>query len=283
MNESDFGDVPAWVRAVTRAFLSRAESQRFDALELDDEGHGYDVFGAHRDGAAIGKLFTQPMYDRWFRVESRGAEHVPAEGPVVVAANHSGTLPFDAMMLYADLLRKTNPPRLPRAVADRFVAGLPWVGLMFARAGVVGGSRRNVERLLSRGELVLIHPEGVPGISKRFRDRYQLQRWRVGHVELAIRYGAAVVPTAIVGAEEQMPQLARIPIRLFGSPFLPLPATPFPLPVRYHIRYGSPIRFDLPPSASDDPEAVRESAQQVGEAVQALIDETLEEREGIFR
>lgn len=271
------------MKVLTGFGVDRRERERYARLAIDDRGHGYDDFGAHQAGAAIAHLATDFLYEKWFRVESRGHAHIPATGPVIIAANHSGTLPFDAMMIYADLLRRTEPPRLPRAVADSFVAGLPWVGLTFSRAGVVGGARHNVEHLLARGELVMIFPEGVPGISKRFSERYQLREFRAGHAELAIRYGASVVPTALVGAEEQMPQLARLPISLFGAPFLPLPATPFPLPVRYHIRYGAPIRFDEPPERSDDPAVIRRSAAVVRDAVSALIDETLAEREGIFR
>ncbi len=226
---------------------------------------------------------TNFLYERWFRVISRGHENIPASGPVIIAANHSGTLPFDAGMVYADLLRRTDPPRLPRAIADSFVAGLPWIGLMFARAGVVGGARRNVEHLLERGELVLIFPEGVPGISKRFAERYRLQDWRGGHAELAIRHGATIVPTAVVGAEEQMPQIGRLPFGLFGAPFLPVPATPLPLPVRYRILYGKPIRIEAAAEQSDDPAVIEEAAQRVRDAVRDLIAEGLAEREGIFR
>ncbi|MBX3251838.1 MAG: glycerol acyltransferase, partial [Myxococcales bacterium] len=124
---------------------------------------------------------------------------------------------------------------------------------------------------------------GVPGISKRYSERYELREFRTGHAELAIRFGATVVPTALVGAEEQMPQLARLPIPLFGAPFLPLPATPFPLPVRYHLRYGAPIRFEEPPTRSDEPAVIRRAAARVQEAVAALLDEGLAERKGIFR
>lgn len=261
--------------------MSAKTRARYGELPIDDRGHGYDAFGAHRDGAAIGHATTEFLYRYWFRVKSIGHAHIPAKGPVIVAANHSGTLPFDAMMVYADLLRRTDPPRLPRAVADSFVAGLPWVGLAFARSGVVGGARRNVEALLSAGELVVIFPEGVPGISKRFDERYELQHWRGGHAELAIRFGATVVPAAVVGAEEQMPQLARLPLRLFGAPFLPVPATPFPLPVRYRIAYGAPIRFLS--TDSDNPEVIRRAADRVRDAVRTLLDSELEAREGVFR
>jgi 1-acyl-sn-glycerol-3-phosphate acyltransferase len=55
---------------------------------------------------------------------------------------------------------------------------------------------------------------------------------------------------------------------------------PFPLPVRYHIHFGAPLRFTGPP---DDDDAVLE--RKVGEvqaAVQGLLDQGLAERRGIF-
>lgn len=279
----DDRDVPQWMRLLTELAVRGGRRERYARLALADAGHGYDVFGAHRAGAAFADIATGPLYEHYFRVESRGHEHIPSQGPVIVAANHSGTLPFDAMMIYADLLRRTDPPRLPRAIADTFVAALPWISVLFARGGAVAGARRNVEHLLQRGELVLIFPEGVPGISKPFRERYKLQRWRGGHAELAIRYGATVVPAALVGAEEQMPQIGRLPISVFGAPFLPIPATPVPLPVRYHLRYGAPIRFEDPPETSDDPEVIQRAADRVRDAVQDLLRQGLAERRGIFR
>lgn len=288
MARGELIDTPDWIRLLAKVVAPRRERERFRAMLAEERraferSHGYDVFGAHPDGAAIAHFVTGFLYDRWFRVKSEGHAHIPATGPVIVAANHSGTLPFDAMMIYADLLRRTDPPRLPRAVADSFVAGLPFIGLLFARAGVVGGARRNVEYLLQEDELLLIFPEGVPGISKRFGQRYQLQRFRGGHVELAMKYGASIVPAGLVGAEEQMPQIARLPLRLFGAPFLPVPATPLPLPVRYHLAYGEPIRFERDPEAADDPVRIREGAERVQSAVQELIDRQLAEREGLFR
>ena len=114
----------------------------------------------------------------------------------------------------------------------------------------------------------MIFPEGTPGIGKPFSDRYQLQEWRVGHCELAIRYRAPVVPVGIVGAEEQMPQLARIPMpKASPVPYLPVPATPLPLPVRYHIHFGEPMHFQGSPHDED-----RVIAAKVEEDRQAELD-----------
>ena len=82
-----------------------------------------------------------------------------------------------------------------------------------------------------------------------------------------------------------MPQLARIPLgKGFAVPYLPIPATLVPLPVRYHIHYGEPLPFhrDYTPEDADDPEVVKEAAARVKRAVQGLLDKGLEQREGIF-
>jgi len=273
------------VTRLAEALLDPEELARIRRLPMRDEGLGYDPYGMERDHVALGVAFTRPLYERWFRVISRGSEHVPREGAAILAANHSGTLPFDGAMLWADVVRRVG--RVPRAVADLFVSHLPWVSKLFARTGVVAGGRQNVRNLLEDGELLLIFPEGVPGIGKPFHERYQLQEWRVGHAELAIRHRAPVVPVAIVGPEEQMPQIARLRRlgRLFGAPYVPLTLTPFPLPVRYHILYGAPIALHerYAPADADDPESLRAAANEVRDAVAALLAEGLRARRGIFR
>jgi 1-acyl-sn-glycerol-3-phosphate acyltransferase len=276
--------LPLFSRLVAQVALPEEERARLARLHYADAGHGYDAFGLHPDVVAFGEALVAPLYDRYFRVRSKGHEHIPTTGPAVLAGNHSGAIPTDAMMVWLDVLRKMEPPRVARSVADHFVPTLPFVGTLFSRGGMVGGSRGNARTLLETGELLVIFPEGVPGISKHFRDRYQLQDWRVGHAELAIRHGAPVVPFAVVGAEEQMPQIGRIPIPLFGAPFIPVTISPVPLPVRYHIRYGAPIptHLDYRPEQADDPGAVREAAARVKSAVEALIAQGLAEREGIF-
>lgn len=275
---------PRLARALTRVLGNPDIHDRRARFSIRDAGHGYDRFGMHPDFVALADLLMTPGYERWFRVKSYGAENIPADGPAIVAANHSGTLPFDAMMLWTDIYRHTTPPRAPRPIADYFVSSLPLIGTTFSRTGMVGGSRGNARALLEAGEMLLLFPEGTPGIGKPFKDRYQLQRWREGHCELAIRHRAPIVPVALVGPEEQMPQLARLP-GVGGIPYIPVPATLFPLPVRYHIHYGTPIdlseRFSV--EDADDPEVVRKTALEVKAAVQELVNAGLAERHGVFK
>ncbi len=268
---------------LARLLSPKSLYQRAHQAHYQDAGHGFDAFGLNPDWVALVLGAMEPIYKRYFRVTSYGAEHIPATGAAILAANHSGSLPFDGMMLWADVLHQTEPPRVPRVVMDHFVGLLPFVGALFARAGGVGGSRGNMHALLDAGELVGVFPEGVPGVGKRFSERYQLQAWRAGHVEMAIRHQVPVVPVAFVGPEEQMPQLARLPIRAFGAPYLPITATPLPLPVHYHVHYGRPIDFGrYAPAQADDPQIVRAGAEEVKAAVQSLIDAGLAARKGVF-
>src|SRR5690242_1713556 len=86
-----------------------------------DAGHGYDVFGLHPPLLASAVAAAAPFYDRYFRVDSYGAEQIPARGPAILVANHAGVLPVDAAMLCVDVLRRTDPPRIPRPVVEHFV------------------------------------------------------------------------------------------------------------------------------------------------------------------
>ena len=277
---------PSLARTLAASWLRPEEFERVTEVHYHDAGHGYDSFGMHPAFIAMADGMVSPIYERYFRVLSYDAHHIPATGPAIVACNHSGNIPIDGMMLWMSVLRSTNPPRVIRAVADHFVPSLPWIGTLFARCGVVGGSRGNARALLEAGEMLMIFPEGTPGILKPWKDRYKLQEFRVGHAELAIRHQAPVVPVGIVGAEEQMPQLFQIRSlgKAFGISGMPVPAVPVPLPVRYHIRYGAPLRFDedYRPEQADDPAVVREAAQRVKAAVATLLEQGLRERKGIF-
>jgi 1-acyl-sn-glycerol-3-phosphate acyltransferase len=236
---------------------------------LPDDGLGYDSFGLHRASVLRALRWGRGAFERYFRVESRGAEHIPRTGPAIVVANHGGVLPVDGAMLWLDVVRRTG--RILRPIAARFVPRLPLVGTAFARVGVVAGTRENVSRLLARGALVAIFPEGVSGTGKPFRERYHLQEWNVGHARLALRHRAPIIPVAIIGAEESWPLVARVPVHPFGAPYVPLAASPVPLPVRYHITYGAPV-------ALGDGEPIETSAARVRAAVEALVAEGLARR-----
>jgi len=251
-----------------------------------DAGHGFDVFGLHPPVLASVVSASRLLYERYFRVDSLGAEQIPAEGPAILVANHAGVLPVDGAMLCLDVLRRTEPPRIPRAIADHFVPRIPFVSTLFARLGVVSGTRANVRYLLEHGELVVIWPEGVAGTGKTFGERYRLQDWHVGFAELAIRHRAPVVPVAVIGPEESWPLAGKLRrVHAFGAPYWPIPFVPLPLPTHYHVRYGNPLALHrgLSPRDADDPAVVAAASERVRTTLQQLVEDARTERRGIFR
>ena len=267
-----------------RWLLPRRLQQRVNEL-MATRSNEPDLFGMQGSWVGFSLWFHRFLYDYYFRVQSSGIEHVPARGPVIFTPNHGGTIPLDGIMLYQDILRRCEPVRLARPVADYFVPKMPFVSAVFSRVGVVSGSRSNLEYLLQRGETLMIFPEGLPGIAKTYRDRYKLQDWRPGHIELAAKYRAAIVPVGIVGPDEQMPLLAKLQsFQFLGAPYIPITATPLPMPVRYHIRYGEAV-YPHQTLGCDpqDPRSIQAFAKLLRGKVMRLIEQGLSDRKGLFQ
>ena len=150
-----------------------------------------------------------PLHDSWFRVELTGAERIPAEGPVMVVANHSGNLPMDAVMSQVSLYRESG--RLLRLLAGDVAFSLPVVRDIAPKVGAVRASRTAAAELLEAGEMIGVFPEGYRGLGKPYTQRYQLQPFgKGGFAATALRHDAPILPVAITGAEEIYPQLGSV-------------------------------------------------------------------------
>ncbi len=272
-------------KGLIERLLNRDERRILAALAHLVEGEApYDRFGYSPEAMKTTFLVFHALYRFYFRVRSEGHQHIPQEGPAVLVGNHGGLLPFDAAMAVIDGALNTDPPRLVRAVVDRWAGSLPWVNVFYARAGQVVGTRENFDKLLKEGQLVLVFPEGVEGIRKTIAHRYRLQEFRVGFIEHALRARAPIVPVAFIGSDDQSPILFDIkPLaRRLGIPVAPItPTFPWlgplgmlPYPVSYRIIYGEPLRFHerFGPEGADDSRLVRYLANQVRRTVQLLID-----------
>jgi 1-acyl-sn-glycerol-3-phosphate acyltransferase len=236
----------------------------------------------------------RPLYSQWFRVETIGMHHVPDTGAALIVANHSGTLPIDALMTGLALHDEHPKHRHLRMLAADLVFTLPFVGALARKTGQTLACNPDAERLLRLGEVVGVWPEGFKGIGKPFRDRYKLQRFgRGGFVSSALRTGVPIIPCAIVGAEEIYPLLGNIkPLaRLIGAPYFPVtPLFPWlgplgliPLPSKWSIEFGEPIETaHYDPGAADDPMLVFNLADQVRETIQHTLYRLLSQRRNPF-
>jgi len=177
------------------------------------------------------------IVEHYFRARLLGAERIPREGPVILAANHSGNaFPHDGIVLDALLWRRDGlvVNRKFRSLYEHDLTLVWWMrpfGLdnFWRRGGGVDMTFDNFARLLERRERVLYFPEGVPGIGKGFNRRYQLQQFKTSFVLLAARYNAPIYPVYCINAEwvhpfgYVFPPLDRFMQRVFHVPFLPLP------------------------------------------------------------
>jgi len=251
---------------------------------------GFDPYGLSPDWYRRVLLPVVLLYRYYFRVETFGIEHVPA-GRVLVVANHAGQLPFDGTMLGAALLLEADPPRIARAMGEYWIPNLPWVSIAAARVGALVGTPSNCVHMLENGECVTVFPEGVRGMNKLYAQRYQLQRFGMGFMRLALETASPIVPVGIVGSEEQQPGFANLGRigKLLGMPAFPITTTfPWlgplgllPLPVKYRIHFGEPLVFEG--DSTDEDHAIEEKVDRVKAAITALLEQGRRERRGVFR
>jgi 1-acyl-sn-glycerol-3-phosphate acyltransferase len=276
--------IRARLREWTYALGGPGTPERLEKLTPPRNEYGVDPYGFDTEYlvSAVAPLFW--LYRKYFRVEVHGIEHVPSEGRALLVSNHSGQLPFDGAMIEVAFLLDRDPPRAVRALMDTWVPTLPFVSTFMARCGQVVGTPENCRRLLAADEALLVFPEGTRGLNKLYRDRYQLQRFGLGFMRLALETGAPVIPVAVVGAEEQAPALFDLkPLaKLFSFPAWPVTPTllPFPLPSRYHLHFGEPITFQGSPD--EDDEQLERKVAEVEVAVRALLARGLSERRHVF-
>jgi glycerol-3-phosphate dehydrogenase (NAD(P)+) len=137
----------------------------------------------------------QPFFHVYFRLSRIGREHIPADGPVILASNHRSFLdPFVIAVM-------TKRPIYFVAKKELFVnRPIAWLlGALGAfpldRHGGDEAAMATAKAILERGDGVLIFPEGT-----RIRPG-ALGRAKRGVGRLALETGAPVVPIAVHGTE----------------------------------------------------------------------------------
>jgi 1-acyl-sn-glycerol-3-phosphate acyltransferase len=253
-----------------------------------------DDYGMDAELVELVRPFSGFMYRSYFRVSTTGLEHVPSEGRALLAANHSGVLPCDGMMIASAVLEEHEAPRVVRVLYAPSALAVPGLPRALETFGQVCDTAANVLRLLEDDQLACVFPEGTIGLGKLFRARYRLGRFRrSGSVALALQTGAPIVPVAVVGAEETYPMLADAqPLaQMLRLPFFPItPLFPWlgplgliPLPTKWSIAFGEPIATaEYGPQAANDLALVARLCAQLRERIQAMIDQQLAARASVF-
>ncbi len=290
--ETDFEKVKSMIQKWDRFELMEVPGidDRLARLGVELNSAGFDRWGLHPETLRKFAPFLYFLYRKYFRVETAGLENLP-EGRALFIGNHGGQIPLDAMMAGLALFLDGEPPRIARAMVERWVPTVPFVSSLFTRIGAMVGDPMNCRELLLHDQSVLVFPEGVRGSGKLYKDRYQLQRFGTGFMRLALETKTPIVPVAIIGTEETYPSVFNFELlaKVLGAPYFPV--TPFfpllgpmglvPLPAKVTIRFGKPIYFEGDAGESED--LIREKVQSVKEALQLEINTGLELRgENIF-
>ncbi len=260
----------------TQARAHRPEADPERLSDVDEWGRSQHL----RD--LLARLYD-PIYERWFRVEWEGFDRIPSEGGALLVANHAGAIPVDAPCIMHGIERDLGRPVY--GLADELLKRIPLVNLGWSRLGGVQAHPDNAYRLLrEQGQLVLVFPEGSKGPGKPYAERYQLRRFgRGGFVQIAMRAGVPIVPLAVVGNEETMPIVAKVPAlsRALGVPYAPITANMLalgplglliPFPAKMRIRVLDPVVLDVAP---DLPRYSRSRIMDTSEAIRAAIQEEL--------
>ena len=224
-----------------------------------------------------------PIYRSYFKVRVFGAENVK-DHSYIVASNHSGQIPIDAMLITMAFVMDVTPPRVLRAMVERFMAQLPFIGDLTAQTGSILGDRANCAYLVDHGESILVFPEGVRGISKNTPDYYKLKHFSEGFYRIALQKRTPILPVCVIGAEEMFPFVfhSKKIANLLKLPALPLSANlvPLPSPIDIYIGKEIPIPDHMEVESSD--KSMKESIYHIENTIKRMIITGLKNRRPFF-
>jgi len=281
------------VKAATRALVPVPKTAEDEPL-ADPRESDVDEWGRSEHMREIARKMFDPMYRRWFRAEWEGLEKIPTDGGALLVSNHAGAIPSDAPVIMHGI--ETELERPVYGLAEYIFRELPVVGTMWSRVGGVTAQPDNAYRLLrEQKQLVLVFPEGTKGTSKNYSERYRLRRFgRGGFVEIAMRAGVPIVPIAVMGAEESMPIVFKLPgvAKTLGVPYVPITANMLLLgplggllyfPAKFRLKVLDPIEFDVAPNQPRYSRSkVMDASESIREKIQEALYEMLRERRSVW-
>ena len=275
------------VDGVASAMLGSEIDERLKRVSIELAPYGVDPFGWDPEYARFVIGAAAVLSRSYFRTVVSGIERLP-EGRVILVANHSGQIPLDGVIIAISVFLEAEPPRIVRAMVEKWAQTLPFISTFFAKCGQVVGVPENAHLLLQRGEPLLVFPEGTKGLSKTFQHRYELTDFGLGFMRLALSTDTPIVPVAVIGAEEQYISVANMKsvakaLHMPSFPIIPqlfLPGGQFPLPTRYRLQFGDPLYFRGDPD--DDDAVIEEKVWVVKATIQSMLNRGLMDRKSLF-
>ncbi|MGA2306778.1 MAG: HAD-IB family hydrolase [Acidimicrobiales bacterium] len=156
--------------------------------------------------------FVRPSSFPYARFDLTGLDHIPAKGPVLLAANHRSYFDVAALALVAARLG-----RPVRFLGKKEIFDAPVVGTIARAIGGIpvdrgsGSDRplRAAEAALRAGEVVIVLPQGTIPRGEAFFN--PILKGKTGTARLAAATGAVVVPIGLWGTEKVWARSARTP------------------------------------------------------------------------
>ena len=246
-----------------------------------------------RDAAFVRRAVpTVAQLVRYFSPDVRGAEHIPATGPVLLIGNHSCLFFMpDTWVVGLAITARRGVDAPAYAMVYDMVFGIPGVGAAMRRLGALPASGKEAERALAEGAALLDYPGGDFEACRPWTQRDRIEfGGRTGFVRLALRTGVPVVPVVSYGSHHAVVVLSRgerlartlglgklrikvFPILLgpFGVQSILTP--PLPMPAAVTVEFMAPMDWGAfgPESASDD-EVVRACYDEITSGMQATMD-----------
>ncbi len=227
------------------------------------------------------------LYENWWRVSFTGIDRLPQQGPALIVANGGGVVPWTAAMLMYALMNAEHPRHLS------VMADMDWIDdervyTALTEIGFVSWSASNAKNLLQHGELILMFPEGVPGMVKAVSERNRLRSFDWTRFLPFVDEQVPVYSMACLGCDTATPVIADCkPLaRLLGLPAYPItpffPLLPFPaslitLPVKWDMTILKPHPERIQPGEDREQAAKRIAAFTEGE-VQAELNRLIRSR-----
>ena len=202
----------------------------------DEQAHRYSrEHGVNRVLYEFVRVVLLPFAKVWYRFRVTGAEHIPKDGPVIIAPNHKSF--YDSFFIGLATRRPLHFMAKTELIEARYGKLLVRLGAFPVRRGQADEDALETARvILGQGGLLALFPEGT-----RVRDPDNLGHPRRGAGRLALETGAPLVPCAITGTE-----------KIFRGGL--------PVPRRVQVAFSPPISVsELAPS----PEAATELIEEM--------------------
>lgn len=205
----------------------------------------------------------------YFRLRVDGLDHLPHDGPALLAANHTGWLGLDYALTALSVYDAVE--RIPRGMAHEAWFKAPATAAFAKKVGLFHVTKDAMAQQLQAGNLVMVFPEGERGAFRPGSD-YVLEDFARGFVRVAMATQVPVVPVCVLGGEESNPVGTRIEgyedlLNLKGG--LPIPKNLLPKPVKWRIRFLKPLEFtEYTAADAADSDRVHAIAQDVRTRIQ---------------